>query len=130
MNTSCSGTDERVDLGEHDPHRVDLGHRVGVGGVDDVQDQVAAGDLLQRRAERLDQLVGQVPDEADGVGERVLAPVGGLGPAHRRIQGGEQRVLDQHVGAGQPVEQRRLAGVGVAGERDARAPAGSCARPA
>ena len=32
----------------------------------------------------------------------------------RRVQGGEELVLDEHVGAGQGPHQRRLAGVGVA----------------
>ena len=73
--------------------------RVGVGAVDHVQDQVGVGDLLQRRAERLDQLVRQVPDEADGVGQRVRPAAGGCGPAHGRVERGEQRVLDQHVRA-------------------------------
>ena len=57
---SCSATTSRSTC----PHRVDLPHRVGVGAVDDVQEQVGVGDLLQRRAERLDELVRQVPDEA------------------------------------------------------------------
>ncbi len=47
-------------------------------------------------------------------------PSGVSRPAHGRVEGGEQRVLDQHAGAGEPVEQRRLAGVGVAGDRDGR----------
>ena len=96
-----------VDLGEHRAHGRQLGLGVGVRPVDDVQDQVGVGDLLQRRAERLDQLVRQVPDEPDGVGERVVAAVGGLGPADRRVEGGEQRVLDEHAGAGEPVQQAR-----------------------
>ena len=33
-------------------------------------------------------------------------PSGGLGAAHRRVERGEQRVLDEDAGAGQPVEQR------------------------
>ena len=63
---------------------------------------------------------GQLADEADGVGERVEAAVLGLGATHRRVEGGEQLVLDQDAGAGEAVEQRGLAGVGVAGDRDAR----------
>src|SRR5690606_27960744 len=69
------------DVGEHLAHRPHLALGVGVGGVDDVEDDVGLGDLLQRGAERLDELVGQVADEADGVGEGVDPPVGGLGPA-------------------------------------------------
>ena len=108
-----------VDLAEHLADGVDLALRVGVGPVDDVQQQVGGGDLLQRRAERLDQLVRQVPDEADGVGERVLPAVGRLRAPDRRVEGREQRVLHEHAGAGQPVEQAGLAGVGVAGDRHA-----------
>jgi hypothetical protein len=85
-----------------------------------VEDQVGVGDLLQGAAERLHELVRQVADEADGVGHRVHAAVAGRRPPGRGVEGGEQRVLDQHSGAGQPVEQARLAGVGVAGDRDAR----------
>ena len=40
--------------------------------------------------------------------------------AQRRVERGEQHVLGQHAGAGQPVEQRRLAGIGVADQRDDR----------
>ena len=35
------------------------------------------------------------------------------------VEGREERVLHQHARVGQPVEQRGLAGVGVAGDRDA-----------
>ena len=45
-------------------------------------------------------------------------PSGVARPAHGRVQGGEQRVLDQHARAGQPVEQRGLARVGVSGDGD------------
>ena len=41
-------------------------------------------------------------------------------PAQRRIERGKQHVLGEHAGAGQPVEQGRLAGVGVADDRDDR----------
>jgi hypothetical protein len=99
--------------------RGDLALGVGVRAVDDVQQQVGVGHLLEGGAEGLDELVGQRPDEADGVDEGVVAPVGGLGPAHRRVEGREQLVLHEHAGAGDPVEDRGLAGVGVAGDRDA-----------
>ena len=84
-----------ADLGEHLAHRGDLTLGVGVRAVDHVQDEVGLGDLLERRAERLDQLVRQVPDEADGVGQRVDPAVARRGAARGRVEGGEQRVLDQ-----------------------------------
>ena len=89
------------------------------GGVDDVQDQVGEHGLLQRRLERLDQLVGQLLDEADGVGEQVVA-AGELEAAGGRVEGVEEPVPDPDLGPGQRVEQGRLAGVGVAGEGDPR----------
>ena len=49
-----------------------------------------------------------------------LVPPRQLQPAHGGIQGGEQQVLGQHLGFGQPVEQGGLAGIGVADQRDHR----------
>ena len=109
-----------VDVGEHGAHRGDLALGVGVRAVDDVQQQVGLGDLLERGAERLDELVRQRAHEADGVDERVEATVGRLGPAHGGVEGREQLVLDEHPGTGEPVEDRGLAGVGVPGDGDAR----------
>ena len=90
----------------------------GCARVDDVHDDVGVADLFERRAEGLDELVRQVAHEADGVGQRVHAAVGGLGAADGGIERREQRVLDEHARAGEPVEQARLAGVRVAGDRD------------
>ena len=62
-----------ADLGEHVLHggehlvQLLLRHR----GVGHVQDQVGLQRLLERGAERLDELVRQLADEADGVGEQV-----------------------------------------------------------
>jgi hypothetical protein len=78
-----------------------------------VQDEVGLGRFLQRGPERVDQLVRQVPDEADGVGQRERPPGRRLGPADGRVEGGEQRVLDQDPGPGEHVEQARLARVGI-----------------
>ena len=87
--------------------------------VDDVEDEVGQPRLLERRAERLDELMGQLADEPDGVGEEVRPP-GQARRARRRVERVEQAVADADLGAGQPVEQRRLARVRVAGERDLR----------
>ena len=88
-------------------------------GVDHVQDQVGEHGLLERRLERLDQLVGQLLDEADRVGQQVAA-AGELEAAGGRVEGVEEPVPHPDLGAGERVQQGRLAGVGVAGERDAR----------
>ncbi|GMA93547.1 hypothetical protein GCM10025881_03710 [Pseudolysinimonas kribbensis] len=89
-----------------------------MGAVDDVHDHVRVADLLQRRPERLDELMREVAHEPDRVGDRELAAVGGAGTTHGGVEGREQRVLDEHAGAGQAVQQARLAGVGVARDRD------------
>ena len=71
--------------------------------VDDVQQQVGVADLLERRAERLDQLVRQVAHEADGVGERVRALVGA---AARRTVG--SRVANSAFSTSTPAPVSRL----------------------
>jgi hypothetical protein len=84
-----------------------------------VEDQVGDLRLLERRAERLHELVGQLLDEPDGVGEQERPPVQAHDP-RARVERVEQPVAHADVGAGQAVEQRRLARVRVAGERDLR----------
>ena len=93
-----------ADLAQHLADGGDLRLGVGVGAVDDVQDQVGVGDLLQRRAERLDELVGQVPDEADGVGERVRR--GRRASAARRTVG--SRVANRASSTSTPAPVSRL----------------------
>ena len=82
--------------------------------------EVGFADLLQRRPERLDELVRQMADKADRVGQRVVPPVRRLGAAHSRVERREQCVLDEHPCAGEPVEQGGLSGVGVARDDHAR----------
>ena len=94
-----------------------------------MEDQVGPPRLLQRRAEGVDELVGQLADEADGVGEQVGAAAEAQ-RARRRVERVEEAVAHADLGAGERVEQRRLAGVGVAGERDRRAGARARARRA
>ena len=107
----------RSDIADHIADGRELSCRIRVRGVHDVDDHVGAADLFQRGAEGLDELVRQVADEPDRVGERVHAAVGRARAAHGRIQRREQGVLDEHAGARQPVEQARLAGVRVTGDR-------------
>ena len=83
--------EDGVDGAQHLVH-LDLGHR----GVDDVQHEVGHGRLLERRAEGVDELVGQLADEADGVGQQI-------GPAvePRRARAGIQRV-EEAIGVRRP----------------------------
>ena len=84
-----------------------------------MEQQVRLADLVERGLERLDEAVRQLVDEADGVGERGLAALGQAQPARRGVQRREQHVRLQDAGVRQRVEQRGLAGVGVADERHA-----------
>ena len=55
------------------------------------------------------------------VSERIAEPPwGSFDKAHRGIERGEQHVRRRHLGAGQPIEQGRLPGVGIADQRDDR----------
>ena len=58
-----------------------------------MQEQVGELGLLERGAERVDQLVGQLADEADGVGEQVVAAVEVAAPGGR-VEGVEEPVAD------------------------------------
>ena len=100
-------------------HRGHLTERIRVGAVHDVQQQIGVHRLLQGRAERFDQVVGQMPDEPDGVSEGVHAAVCCLSAPGGGVEGGEERVLNQHARTGQPVEQRTLARVRVPDDRHA-----------
>ena len=76
--------------------------------------------LLQRRPEGGDELGRQVGDEADRVRQDRLVDAR---QAISRIVGSSvanSRSSAMHVGAGQPVEQGRFAGIGVADQRDHR----------
>src|SRR6202043_1538092 len=74
---------ERVLDGAH--HRGDL--PFGGARAANVQDQRRTAGLLERRRERVDQLVGQLADEADGVAEEVGAP-----PDRERPRGRVERL--------------------------------------
>ena len=107
----------RIELAEH---RVDLAHAlpaIAVTGIDEVQNQVGFARLLQRRTERRDQLVRQVPDEAHRVGQHDGASVGQFEAADRRVQRREKLVLDVDARIGERIEQGRLAGIRVAHQR-------------
>ena len=108
-----------ADLGQHPAHGGELCLRVRVRAIHHNRDQVRVGGLFQSGPEGIHQLVRQVPDEPDRVGERERAPTGSGGLVHGGVEGGEQRVLDEHPCAGQHVQQARLARVRVARDHHA-----------
>ena len=66
---------------------------VRVRGVDDLDQDVGPVDLLERRPERVDQLVRQLVDEAHGVGDDRRLAVAELDLAAGRVERREQLVL-------------------------------------
>ena len=96
--------------------------------------QIGAAGLLERRAEGVHQLMRQLADETDRVAHEVLPSCragsttvsvavrrGGAPDRSRgRVERVEQPVAHPHLGAGERVQERRLAGVRVADERHRR----------
>jgi succinyldiaminopimelate transaminase len=125
----------RVDLVDHDldgklvradlvENRVDRAYLlvelfVGRGRIDDVQHEIGDERLLECRRKPFDQLSRQTPDETDGVGHEVATPFV-IEAARRRIESLEEPVLDGNLRPRERVQQRRLADVRVAGQRDGR----------
>ncbi len=109
-----------VDFREHAAHGGHLELAVGVRRVDDVHQQVRGRNFLERGAKRRDERVRQAIDEADGVRHEELPPVRQPHLADKRIERDEERVRCHGVIARERVEERRLAGVGVADEGDRR----------
>jgi hypothetical protein len=97
-----------------------LPDEVRIGGVDDLEQEVGAHDLLERGPERVDEVVRQLVDEPDGVADHDLLPRRQRDLAARGIEGGEQHVRGVHVRIGDRVEERALPGVRVADQRDGR----------
>src|ERR1019366_6563002 len=106
----------RGELTKHLAHRGDLFFRVVVGAVDDVNQEVGQLNRLQRGHESLDEVVRQVRDESDRVGEEHRLTTGELALARARVEGDEEAVLDLHPRVGDRVQHRGLAGVRVADE--------------
>ena len=71
-----------------------------------MQQQVGVARLLERGAERRDEMVRQLADEADRVGEQHVRVLAEVDLARERVERGEQPVLDEHVRA--PDRPRRI----------------------
>ena len=103
-----------IDRGDHLLHPLVVGRRI-----DHVEHQVGGERLLERRCEPLDQLVRKAADETDRVGHEVPPAVVVEAP-RRRIERLEQPIVHGCAGPRQRIEQRRLADVGVPGQRHRR----------
>jgi len=97
-------------------HRL-LAQAIRVGCVNQVHDQARAQGFFQGGAKGGNQFMRQVADKADGVADQQRSdPIAGQA-SDRRIEGRKQLIAGDHLGPGDPIEQRGLAGIGVANQR-------------
>ena len=115
-----AGLGERFELAEDFFYLRLLLFAVGGGGVADVEQHLGVRDLLQCCAEAGDQRVGQIANEADCIRQQNLAPAWQFDGAELRVECGEHARGRKHLGAGDRVEERALAGVGVANQSNGR----------
>ena len=115
----------RAHFVEHAAHRGDPPIAIRRRRIDDVENQIGLGDLLERGAKCRHERVGQPVDESDRVGDEELAAVGQLDLPDERVERHEQGVGGVGVGARERIEERRLAGIGVTDQRHGRAPRSS-----
>ncbi len=84
-----------------------------------VQKQVGGGNLLEGSVEADNQVMRQLLDEPDRVGQQCLVPTWKLDLPGGRVKGREQKVLCQNIRAGERVHERGLAGVRIPDQRHA-----------
>jgi hypothetical protein len=102
-----------TEFGEDNHGGFEVVEDIGIGGVEDVDEEVGEDGFFEGGFEGLDEAVGEVANEADGVGEEEGLAVGQFDFARGGVQGGEDLVFDVDLGAGQLVEEGGFAGVGV-----------------
>jgi hypothetical protein len=109
-----------AELAEHFERGVVEAFDLRRGGVEHVDQEIREHRLLERGLEGFDQAVGQISDEADGVGDQQRLAVGQVDAAGGGVERGEQHVLGHDIGPAQGIEQRGFAGVGVADDGGVR----------
>lgn len=100
---------------------------IRVSSVNDIDQEVSILSFLQGCLERVDQLVGELGDKADGVGQDKGEAVQ-VNPADRGVQGRKEHVFGHDLlvfiagpkGLKQAIHGGGLAGVGVADQGDLR----------
>ena len=111
----------QVELGEHLLDDVHLAFPVRMARIHDVEQHVGVARLLERGAEARHEMVRQLPDEPDRIGHPRALTLAQIDLACQRVERREEPVLhDDLVLAGERAEHARLAGVGVAHQRDAQ----------
>ena len=89
---------DRADFFEHARHGRHVALAFRIRRVDHVQHQIGVGGLFERGAKRGHQRVRQPIDEADGVAQQQLAPIGKVDAPHQRIERDEQRIRRFGIG--------------------------------
>lgn len=87
------------------------------GGIEDVDEEIREDGFFECGFEGLDEAVGEVADESDGIGDEEGLAVGELDAAGGGIECGEEHVLGEDVGSREAVEEGGFTGVGVADDR-------------
>ena len=113
-----AGLGERFELAENFFDLRFLLFAIGGGSVANVEEHLGLRNLFERGAKAGDQRVRQIADEADRVRQQNAAAAGQLNGPQFRIERGEHARRRKHLRAGDRVEQRAFAGVGVADECD------------
>ena len=85
-----------------------------------MQQKVGILQLLKRRLEGVDELMRQLADEADRVGDHNVERVGDGQQPGGGVERIEQAVIRRNVRAGEGVEQRRFARVRIADDGNDR----------
>src|SRR6185312_10584813 len=106
-----------VKLGENPLYGFHLLLQARIGGVHDVEEEVGVRQLFQGGAEGGDEVRRQVGDEAHRVGDDHLALAGEAQTPAGGVERHEELVRRLDVAAGHGVQERALAGVGVADDR-------------
>ena len=107
-----------AELGENVLDVLALRLALRMGNIAHMHDQIGVEHILERRAERGDQRSREVGNEADRVDEIDAFAMRQADEASGGIERGEQHVLGDDTRRGEAIEERRLAGIGVADERD------------
>ena len=90
---------------------------VWIRAVYHMQDDVAVFCFLQRTFKRLDQMMRQLADKTDRIGQHDLLPAFQLQIAGGWIQRCKQLILCQNACIRQPVQKRGFSGIGISDDR-------------
>ena len=97
-----------------DPH---LDFHLRIRRIDHMDQDICTTHFFQRTLECLDQMVRQLADKSNRIGQQHLLLSGETDAARCRIQRRKQLCVLQDIRAGHPLKNRRFANGGIADER-------------